>query len=231
MRRRWRADPVTWASSLARLRCCRCLVLLAADVQGGGQVAAKACLGAGEAVVHGGECGVEVVGGLGVAEQDQAVAAPAGQVGLVEGEVREVLTCRAVADFPGGAVEGCAAGGFLSGGGGHFCFGCAEPAAELVRDGGAGFVVGGADHGECFGRAVQVQQDVALFPGGEGEQAGVACFAGGGGGALEVGPGAGQVSHVDGLPSGQGGGVGQDRGELLAVPRAQGVAQAVLDVG
>jgi hypothetical protein len=45
-----------------------------------------------------------------------------------------------------------------------------------------------------------------------------------------MGPGAGQVAHVDGLPSGQGGRVGQDRGELLAVTRAQGEAQAVLDV-
>ena len=83
-------------------------------------------------------------------------------------------------------------------------------------------VVGGADHGEGFGRAVQVQQHVRLLPRGEGEQAGVTCFAGGGGGALEVRPGAGQASHVDGLPSGQGGGVGQDRGELLAVARGEG---------
>ena len=113
---------------------------------------------------------------------------------------------------------------------GHLGFGRAEPAADLVRDGGVGLVVGGADHGECFGRAVQVEQDVGLLPGGEGEQAGVTCFAGGGGGALEVFPGAGQAAHVDGLPSGQGGGVGQDRGELLAVPGAQGVAQAGLDV-
>jgi len=64
---------------------------------------------------------------------------------------------------------------------------------------------------------VQIQQDVGLFPGGEGEQAGVTCFAGRGGGAFEVCPGAWQASQVDGLPSGQGGGVGQDRGELLAV--------------
>ena len=230
MRRRWRADPVTWASSLARLRWLPGFVLLAADVQGGGQVAAQACFGAGEAAVHGGERGVEVVGGLRVAEQDQAVAAPAGEVGLVEGEVGEILAGRAVADFLGGAVEGGAAGGFLPGCGCHLGFGCAEPAADLVRDGRAGLVVGGADHGECFGWAVQVQQDVGLLPRGEGEQAGVTCFAGGGGGALEVCPGAGQAAHVDGLPSGQGGGVGEDRGELLAVARAQGVAQAGLDV-
>jgi len=77
-------------------------VLLAADVQGGGQVAAQACFGTGEAAVHGGERGGEVVGGLWVAEQDQAVAAPAGQVSLVEGEVRQILAGRAMADFPGG---------------------------------------------------------------------------------------------------------------------------------
>ena len=66
-----------------------------------------------------------------------------------------------------------------------------------------GLLVGGPDHGQGFGRAVQVQQHVGLFPRGEGEQARVSGFAGGGGGALEVGPGAGQAAHVDGLPSGQ----------------------------
>ena len=43
-------------------------------------------------------------------------------------------------------------------------------------------------------------------------------------------PGAGEAAHVDGLPSGQGRGVGQDGGELLAVARAQGIAQAGLDL-
>ena len=142
----------------------------------------------------------------------------------------QILAGRAVADFPGGAVEGGAAGGFLPCGCCHLGFGRAEPAADFVRDGRVGLVVGGPDHGECFGRAVQVQQDVGLLPRGEREQAGVTCFAGGGDGALEVFPGAGQAAHVDGLPSGQGGGVGQDRGELLAVAGAQGVAQAGLDV-
>ena len=135
-----------------------------------------------------------------------------------------------MADLLGGAVEGVAAGRLLPRCCGHLCFGGAEPAADLVRDGGAGLLVGGPDHGQRFGRAVQVQQDVGLFPGGEGEQAGVSGFAGGGGGALEVGPGAGQAAHVDGLPSGQRGGVGQGPGELLAVPGAQGVPQAGLDV-
>jgi hypothetical protein len=204
--------------------------VFAADVQGGGQVAAQACFGAGEAV-HRGEGGGQLACGLGVAEQDEAVAAPAGQVGIVQGEVGQVFPGGGVADFLGGAVQGGAAGGFLPGGGGHFGFGGAEPAADLVRDGLVGFVVGGADHGEGFGGTVQIQQDVGLLPGGEREQAGVVCFAGGGGGAFEVGPGVGQACHVDGLPSGQGGGVGQDGGELLAVPGAQGVAQAGLDVG
>jgi hypothetical protein len=71
-----------------------------------------------------------------------------------------------------------------------------------VRDGGVGLGVGGPDHGQGLGGAVQVEQDVGLLPGGEGEQAGVCGFAGGGGGALEVGPGAGQAVHVDGLSSG-----------------------------
>jgi hypothetical protein len=41
---------------------------------------------------------------------------------------------------------------------------------------------------------VQIEQDVGLFSCGEGEQARVPGFAGGGGGALEVRPGAGQAS-------------------------------------
>ena len=69
MRRRWRAEPVSWASSLAFLRWLLGFVVLAADVQGGGQVAAQACLGAGEAVVHRGQGGGQVIGGLRVAEQ------------------------------------------------------------------------------------------------------------------------------------------------------------------
>jgi len=53
----------------------------------------------------------------------------------------------------------------------------------------------------AFSGAVQVQQHVGLLPRGECQQAGIACFAGGGG-ALEVRPGPGQAAHVDGLPSG-----------------------------
>ena len=77
---------------------------------------------------------------------------------------------------------------------------------------------------------MQVQQDVGLLPRCECQQAGVTGLAGGGDGAFEMFPGAGQAAHVDGLPSGQGGGICQDRGELLAVPGAQGVVQAGLDV-
>jgi len=205
-------------------------VLLAADVEGGGQVAAEACLGAGEAIIHGCERGVKVVGGLRVAEGDQAVAAPAGQVGLVERQIREVFPRRAVSDFLGGVVESFSADWFLSGCGGHLGFGGAEPAADLVWDGGVGLVVGGADHGERFGWAVQVQKYVGLLPRGECQQARVACFAGGGGGALEVGPGAGQAAHVDGLPSGQSRGVREGPGELLPIAGAKGVSQAGLDV-
>jgi hypothetical protein len=49
-----------------------------------------------------------------------------------------------------------------------------------------------------------------------------------------VGPCSGQATHVDGLPSGQRGSIGQDSGELSAPVRAQGVVQAggeVDDVG
>jgi hypothetical protein len=87
--------------------------VLAESVQGGGQVAAQAPFGAGEAVVHRGQGGVQVVGGLRVAEGDQAVAAPAGEVGLVQGEVRQVLAGWAVTDLAGGAVQGVAAGRLL----------------------------------------------------------------------------------------------------------------------
>ena len=84
-----------------------------------------------------------------------------------------------------------------------------------------GFVVDGADHLQRFGRVAEVEQDIRLLACGEGQQAGVSRFAGGGGGALEVIPGVRQVAHVDGLPSGQGGGVGQDGGELVTVAGAQ----------
>ena len=77
---------------------------------------------------------------------------------------------------------------------------------------------------------MQVQQDVGLLPRREREQTNVSRFASGGGGALEVFPGAGQAAHVDGLPPGQSRGVCEGGGELLAVPRAQGVPQAGLDM-
>ena len=118
----------------------------------------------------------------------------------------------------------------LSSCGSHLGFCGAQPAADLVRDGGAGLFVGGPDHGQGLGRMVQIQKHIRLLPRGEGKQARVTGFAGGGGGALEVGPGAGQPVHVDGLPSGQRGGVGQGPGELLAVPGAQRVPQDGLDL-
>ena len=88
-------------------------VVLAADVQGGGQIAAQACFGAGEAVVHRGQGSGQVIGGLRVAESDQAVAAPAGQVRLVQGQIGQVLAGGTVADLLGGTVEGVAAGRLL----------------------------------------------------------------------------------------------------------------------
>ena len=78
MRRRWRAEPVQLGEFPGFLEVASGFVVLAADVQGRGQVAAQACFGAGEAVVHRGQGGGQVVGGLRVAEGDQAVAAPAG---------------------------------------------------------------------------------------------------------------------------------------------------------
>ena len=56
-------------------------------------------------------------------------------------------------------------------------------------------------------------------------------FEGGGGGGLEVVPRGVQVAGVDGLPSGEGGGVGQDQGEVLAAARDEGVVQAVVELG
>lgn len=55
-------------------------------------------------------------------------------------------------------------------------------------------------------------------------------FAGGGRGGLEVVPRGGEVAGVDGLPPGEGGGVGQDQGELLAAAWGEGVTQAVLEL-
>ena len=231
MRRRWRAEPVSWASSVGAGEVAAGFVAFPGDVQGGGEVAAQSCLGAGEGAVHPGQGGGQVGDGGRVAEVDEAVAAPAGQVGVVEREVGQVFAAGAVADFGGGQVEGAVAVAVLAGGGGHLAFGGAEPAAHLVRDGGVGLVVDGADLVEGFGGLAEVEQDVCLFPGGEGEQAVVVGFAGGGGGGLEVVPGGGQAAHVDGLPSGQGGGVGQDGGELLAPVGAQGVAQAGAEMG
>ena len=125
MRRRWRAEPVSWASSLARCEVAAGFVAFAADVQGGGQVAAQPGLGAGEAAVHRVKRGGQFSGDFGVTEVDEAVSAPSGQVGEVQGEVRQVLAAGAVADLPGRQVKRAAAGAFLPGGGGHFTLGCA----------------------------------------------------------------------------------------------------------
>jgi hypothetical protein len=61
-------------------------VAVACCVQGGGEVTAQACFGAGEGAVHPGGGGGEVGDGGGVAELDEAVAAPAGEVRGVQGE-------------------------------------------------------------------------------------------------------------------------------------------------
>ena len=165
---------------------------------------------------------------------DQAVATPAGQVGVVEREVGQIFAAGAVAEFGAGLVQGTVTVTVLTAGGGHLAFGGAQPAAHLMRDGGVGLVVDGADLVEGFGGLAEVEQDVCLFPGGEGEQAVVVGFAGGGGGGLEVVPGGVHAAHVDGLPPGERGGVGQHGGELLAPVGHQGVVQAdgqMADVG
>ena len=162
---------------------------------------------------------------------DEAVAPPAGQVRAVERQVGQVFAAGAVVEFGAGLVERPVAVAVPADRGGHFAFGGAEPSAHLMGDGGAGLVVDGADFVQAFGGLAEVHEHVGLFPGGEREQAVVVGFAGGGGGGLEVPPGGGQAAHVDGLPSGQGGSVGQDGGEVLAPAGVQGVAQADGDVG
>jgi hypothetical protein len=61
------------------------LVPFLAYVQGGGQVAAQADFGTGEAAVHGGERGFQFVGGPQVADEYQAVTAPTCEMRLVQG--------------------------------------------------------------------------------------------------------------------------------------------------
>ena len=90
---------------------------------------------------------------------------------------------------------------FLTGGCGHLGLGGQEPAAYLVRYRGVSFLIDGLDHRQGLGWLLQVEQDVRLFSCGESEQAVVASFAGGPGGALEVRPCPGEPAHVDRLPS------------------------------
>ena len=123
-----------------------------------------------------------------------------------------------------------AAVALLPGNGGHLPLCRTQPAADLVRYCGVGLVVDRTNHFESFVAAVQIEQDVSLLACGERQEGRVACFPRSGGGALEVIPRGGEASHIDGLPSGEGGSVGQDGGELTSVAWAQGVAQAGLDL-
>ncbi len=84
----------------------------------------------------------------------------------------------------------------------------------------AGLVVDGADLVESLAGLAEVEQDVGLLPGGEGQERAVFGFAGGGGRELEPVPRRGEVAHVDRLPSGECCRVGQDQGEPLADGRA-----------
>lgn len=164
-------------------------VPVAADVEGGGQIAADARLSAGEAVVHGVECSAELVGDHGVAEGDQAVATPAGEVDCVQREVGQVLAARPVLDLFGGPVERAAAGSLLARSSGHLPFGCVQPCFDLVRDGCACLVMGGADHGQGVLIFTKIGQDVGLFPGGVRKQALIVGLAGGCGGSFIMLPG------------------------------------------
>lgn len=205
------------------------LVPLPGGVQGDGEVAAQARLGAGERAVHSGECGGEVGDGGGVAELDEAVAAPAGQVGIVQREVGQLFG-GGLAELAGGQVERGMTVGVQVDGGGHLGFGGVEPAAELAGDTGGGLVTDGADLLQGLGGLAEVQQDIGLLPGSERQEGVVPGFAGGGGGGLEVVPCGGGLGGVDGLPSSQGGSVGQDQGEPLAAPGGKGVVEAVLEL-
>lgn len=64
-----------------------------------------------------------------------------------------------------------------------------------------------------------------------GEDGGLVRLAGGGFGVFVVVPRIGQSAGVDGLPSGQGFGFGQDMGQAGANTGADGVAVGTLDVG
>jgi hypothetical protein len=88
----------------------------------------------------------EFVGGFGVTDSNEAVAAPSGQVDGVEGEVGQVFTAGTVADFLGGVVEWVAAVvRLLACGGGHSPFRRVEPRFDLVRNTSARLGAGGAD--------------------------------------------------------------------------------------
>ena len=123
MRRRWRADPVTCASSLASARCRRASWRSPRTWRAAARSQRRPASARVKLPSMRIERGDQLAGGVRVAEVDEAVSAPPGQVRLVECEVGQVLTAGAVADFTGGAVEGVAAGGFLACGGGHFGFG------------------------------------------------------------------------------------------------------------
>ena len=204
VRRRWRAEPVSWASSLARLRWWRASSRSPVTCRAAARSQRRLASARVKVPSMRLKCGGEFTGGFGVAEVDEAVSAPAGQMGEVEGEVGQFLAAGAVADLAGRDVEGAAAVGLLPCGGGHLPLGRAQPAADLVRDRGVGVVVGGADHVQGLVAAVEVEQHISLLPRGERQQAGVARFPRRGGGSFEVSPGGGKAPHVDGLPSSEG---------------------------
>ena len=99
----------------------------------------------------------------------------------VEREVGQGVRLRA-ADLAGSEVQGDAAVVLLADCGGHLGLGGVEPAAEPSGNGVAGMVVDGPDLLQGLGRLTQIEQNVSLLPGGEGQQGSVAGLAGGGGG-------------------------------------------------
>ena len=78
---------------------------------GPGRGRAESGFGAGEAAVHGGECGRQFIGRFWVAQLDKAAAAPAGEVGVVERKIGVLVTAGTLADLACRGVEGVAAGG------------------------------------------------------------------------------------------------------------------------
>ncbi len=120
------------------------LFLIAAEGEGSREIDVECGLSADERRVESGECIGENLGGVGIAEAGECVAAPASEVHGVECDVGSVVGRIAGKEF-GGSVEGVQAGGVVAVGGEGFsvcgcqprsqdawygCFGAASGALE-----------------------------------------------------------------------------------------------------